>query len=137
MWKKKQWICSFIVLFILILGMWVDEVKADSTFLFPKTQTFSMKKMSSAVLSDIDIESTEILCTYNVISSRQISAHLIHSKRVIKLSMVFLCRAIFAFLLSNFYTTAQVMDYPIQDTQTVVLNYIHNTDGKKEFAFVC
>ena len=152
MYKNKQWIYSFIVLFILILGMWVDEVKADSSFLCSKTQIVSMQEkfiqklsvpkdfqleMSDAVISDVAIEPTEILCTRNVASSRQISAHLIYSKRVIKLSMIFLYMAIFAFLRSNFYTTAQVMESKIQDIQTVVLNYIHNIDGKKEASLFC
>ena len=152
MCKNKRWICNFIVLFILISGMWVDEVKADSIFLSLKTQMFSVQEnfvqeisaddvlkqeMPSAVLSDIAVESTEILCSRNVVSSRQISAHLIYSKRVVKLSMIFLCMVIFAFLLSNFYTTEQVMDDKIQDTQTVVLNYIHNIDGKKEVSLFC
>ena len=132
MLKNKEWICKFIALFILISGMWVDEVvdivKADSFFLCPKLEV-SAERME--VLSDKDLTNTEILCTRSTISGGQIAAQILNNKRIIKLTMLFLCVAVFALLLSNFYTAERVAEIPILCTQTAVLNYIHNTDGKK------
>lgn len=142
MFKNKRWICIFIALFILISGMWIDQVKADSVFLCPKTESVGLirelsgtcsqiTKEPDSVISDVVIEPTQILCTRNTISSQQIAAQIVNSKRVIKLSMIFLCVAVFALLLSNFYAAERVTEYPTLCMRTVVLNYIHNTDGKK------
>lgn len=131
MFKNKKWIRIFIVLFILILGMWIDEVKADSVFLCPKTGTVGALEATAPVISDVAIEPTQILCTHNTISSQQIAAQIINNKRIIKLSIMFLCVAVFALLLSNFYTAERAAELPILCTQTAVLNYIHNADGKK------
>ena len=135
--KNKKWICIFIAVVILIAGMWVDEVKADSVFLCPKSNNVvSLNGLSDVynrhmVLSDVEIVPAQILCTRNTINSRQMIARIINSKKVIKLSMFFLCVAIFALLLSHFYTAERVIEYPKLCMRTVVLNYIHNTDGKK------
>ena len=133
--ENKKWICIFIAIVILISGMCVDEVNADSMFLSPKLTKLSYELSdnynSHTVLSDVEMESTQILCTRNTINSRQMIARIINNKKVIKLSMIFLCVAIFALLLSHFYTTERMIAYPKLCMQTVVLTYIHNTDGKK------
>ena len=133
--KNKKWICIFIAIVILISGMWVDEVKADSIFSSSKLTELSYELSDNysghTVLSDVEIEPTQILCTRNTISSRQIIAQIINNKKVIKLSMIFLCIAVFALLLSNFYMAERMIEYPKLCMRTVVLSYIHNTDGKK------
>lgn len=137
MFKNKNWICIFIALFILISGMWFDEVKADSVFLCPKSKDvllsgeLSDTYSNQEVLSEMSIEPAQVLCTSSNISSQQIAAQIINSKREIKLSMIFLCVAVFGLLLSNFYAAERVIEYPTLRMWTVVLNYIHNTDGKK------
>ena len=92
--KNKKWICIFIAVFILISGMWVDEVKADSIFLSPKLTKLSYELSDNysghTVLSDVEIEPTQILCTRNNISSRQIIAQIINSKKVRNVIMQFL-----------------------------------------------
>ena len=131
MLKNKQWICNFIALIILLTGMCVDEVKADSIFLCPQTAVITSLETVDAVLTDVDVEPTELLCTRNAVTSSQIAAQITNSRRTIKLSMVFLCIAVFSLLLSNFYATERVAEFPRLSTQIAVLNYIHSTDGKK------
>lgn len=131
MLKNKQWICNLIALIILISGMCTIEVKADSVFLYPQTAVVTCLEVADEVISSVDVQVTEILCTRNTASSCQIVAQITNSRKVIKLSMVFLCVAVFSLLLSNFYTTERVVAFPRLGARTVVLNYIHNTDGKK------
>lgn len=131
MLKNKQWICNLIALIILISGMCIDEVKADSVFLCPEIVAEESIGLTGEVLSEVDVEPTEILCTRNSITSSQIAAQITNSRRVIKLSMVFLCIAVFSLLLSNFYAAERAAEFPRLSTRTAVLNYIHNTDGKK------
>lgn len=129
--KNKQWIINLIVLVILLSGMCFDEVRADSVFTYPEASVITYHEAADEVISDVDMQVTEILCTRNTVSSSQIAAQIINSRKETKLSMVFLCVAILSLLLSNFYTTESVVQFPELGTRTVVLNYIHNTDGKK------
>lgn len=131
MFKNKKWICNFIALFILLTGMCVDEVKADSVFLRQKAAEVSGIGMAVTVLSEVDVEPTEILCTRNSVTGSQIVAQITSGKRTIKLSTAFLCMVVFSLLLSNFYQTERVTEFPKLYARTVVVNYIHNTDGKK------
>lgn len=131
MFKNKQWICNLIALIILLTGMCMDEVKADSIFARPQTAVLVNLETADAVLTGVDVEPTELLCTRNAITSSQIVAQITNGRRTIKLSMIFLCVAVFSLLLSNFYATERIPEFPRLSARTAVLNYIHNTDGKK------
>lgn len=139
MCKNKQWIFNLIALIILLTGMCVDEVKADSVFLCPGTAVITESGTAAgvnqgtidAVISNVSVEPKELLCTRNSITSSQIAAQIVNCRRSIKLSIVFLCVAVFSLLLSNFYTVERVEEFPRLSERTAVLNYIHNTDGKK------
>ena len=131
MLKNKQWIWNFIAMLILLTGMCFDEVKADSAFLSPQTVVFMGVETADAVLTEAQIETTELLCVRNSISSSQIAAQITSARKTIKLSMVFLCVAVFSLLLSNFYTAERVVEYPRLSVRTAILKFIHNTDGKK------
>lgn len=131
MFRSKQWVCNFIALIILISWMCVDEVKADSIFCYPQTMSLAGEAVSTILLEVDDIEPTEMMCTRNATTSRQIVAQITNNKRVIKLSMALVAVTVLTLLLSNFYTTERVTEFLQLDTRTVVLTYIHNTDGKK------
>lgn len=131
MFKNKQWICNFIALVILLTGMCLDEVKADSIFLCPQTAVITGLETADTVLTDVDVKPTELLCTRNSITSSQIAAQITNIRRTIKLSMTFLCVAVFSLLLSNFYRAERIVEFPRLSTRTAVLRFIHNTDGKK------
>ena len=132
MFKNKQWMYNLIALIILLTGMCVDEVKADSVFLCPKaTAVVVGLETAEAVISDVDIEPTQLLCTRNSITSSQIAAQITSIRRTVKLSMIFLCVAVFSLLLANFYTVERIALFPRLSERTAVICYIHNTDGKK------
>lgn len=131
MFKNKQWICNLIALIILLTGMCTCEVKADPVFVCPQTAVITGTEAADSVLTEVGVEPTELLCTRNATTSSQIVAQITNSKRTIKLSMVFLCVSIFSFLYSNFYAVEGVVEYLQPGARTVVVNYIHNTDGKK------
>ena len=132
MTKNKQWLCKFIVLFILLVGMCDVEVKADSIFVSPQTLTaITQEETSGAVLTETRPESVDILCTRNTITGSQIITQLTNGRRIIKLSMIFLCITIYGLLLSNFYGTERIAEFPRLRVRTAVIHYIHNTDGKK------
>ena len=129
MTKSKQWLCKLIVFFILLVGMCDKEINADSIFLYP--QILMNDQNASEVLSEAEIEPTELLCIRNTVTGNQIIMHLTNSKRTIKLSMIFLCITVYCLLLSNFYKVERIEEFPRLSMQNTVLAYIHNIDGKK------
>ena len=131
MFKNKQWICNFIALIILLAGVCVDEVKADSIFCYPQSAFLSADTVYAMISEVDDVEPTEMLCTRSSTTSHQIVAQIANSKRVLKLSMMFVSVTVLSLLLSNFYTTERIIEFLQLDTRTVVLTYIHNADGKK------
>ncbi|MBQ8278788.1 MAG: hypothetical protein IJZ23_03010 [Roseburia sp.] len=131
MLNKKQWFYNLITLIVLISGMCVDEVRADSVFACPNVSVISYIEVTDAVISEPEVQVTELLCTRNTISNGHIIAQIMNGKREIKLSMLFLCMAVFSLLLSNFYTAERVVEIQKNGIRTVVLDYIHNADGKK------
>ena len=132
MLRNRQWIGNFIALFILLTGMCVDEVKADSVFLRPQTTAVVVNlERTDAVISDVDIEPAQLLCTRNSVTGSQVAAQITSTRRTIKLSMLLLCVAVFSLLLSNFYTVERIAEFPCSSERAAVIHYIHNTDGKK------
>ena len=132
MFKNKQWICNFIALIILLTGMCAGEVRADSFFLCPQSTAFvSDLEMTDAVISDVDIEPIQLLCTRNSISGSQIAAQITGVRRTVKLSMLWVCIAVFSLLLSNFYTAERIVEFLCLNERSAVIHYIHNIDGKK------
>ena len=131
MFRNKQWICNFIAVVILLTGMCVDEVRADSVFLCPQNTVAIGVETVDAVFADAEVEPMQLLCACNSVTSSQIAAQLTNVRRTIKLSMVFLCVAVFSLLLSNFYTAERIVEIPHLSASTAVLMFIHNTDGKK------
>lgn len=131
MLQNKQWIFNFIALLILLTGMCVDEVRADSVFLCPQMSYIVADEMPEAVLTEAGAEPKELICTRTEITGSQIADYIANSRRTVKLSMIFLCMTVFSLLLSHFYTVARIVEFPELSIRTAVLRYIQNTDGKK------
>lgn len=127
MLQNKQWIFNFIALLILLTGMCVDEVRADSVFEYPQSASVIDADMSA----DVKTEAVTFLCVRNSVAGNQIAAQITTERKTIKLSVVFLCVAVFSLLLSNFYAVEHIAKFPRLSVRTAVLTYIHNTDGKK------
>lgn len=135
--KSKRWICKFIVLFLFITGMCFDEVKADSVFVCTiitesaaKIQTFSEKE-SVSVYRDNDADATEMLVARSTSDTQQLIAPISTGKRTLKLFVALIYITALMLLLSNPYGMAYIAQMPERVCKTIVVNYIHNTDGKK------
>ena len=132
MLNKKQWICKFIALFIFLTGMCFEEVKADSAFvctIIP--ETVSYVQAADTIDSDMEVYAAEALVARNTSATHQIVCPMTSGKRDGKLSVVLLYVTALWLLLSDFYAATYIAQIPERVCKTVVVNYIHNTDGKK------
>ena len=130
--KSKQWICKFIVLFIFITGMCFEEVKADSVFVCTLNPSIDSYIQSSDA-DDIEVEhsTVEVIATRSSSNGRQIVHPMTTGKKGLRLSVALLYVVVLDLLLSNSYATSFVLAIPERMCKTSVVNYIHNTDGKK------
>ena len=135
--KSKQWMCKFIVLFIFITGMCFEEIKADPVFVCTiiSEQTLSQQDTSEEeqmmLCLDESNDVTQILAARSTSSTQQLIAPMTNGKRTVKLSVVLIYVIAFWLLLSNSYARSYVTQLPERVCKTIVVNYIHNTDGKK------
>lgn len=136
--KSRPWICKFIVLFLFITGMCFEEVKADSVFAC--TIISSQDKAKSevaqagkkvAVYREKELEVTETIAARSTANTQQIIASISNAKKSLKLSIAIIYVTVLGLLLSNSYVMAYIAQLPERVCRTIVVNYIHNTDGKK------
>ena len=135
--KSKQWICKFIVLFIFITGMCFEEIKADSVFVCAivaediVNHKMYTEKDSMSIYLDAETEVTETIVARSTVSTQQLIAPMTNGKRTLKLSVALIYVTAWMLLLSNSYAMAYIAQLPERVCKTIVVNYIHNTDGKK------
>ena len=70
---------------LFLTGMCIDEVKADSIFVCPQTAVIIGTETADAVLSEADVEVTEILCARTTGTGSQIAAQITNGRRTVKL----------------------------------------------------
>lgn len=142
MFRNKQWIFNFIALLILLTGMCVDEVRADSVFTCLRRSDILTQTSDGLLVAEKDVmpdtvflktatATKSLICTRTEEVGSRITAQIITERKTIRLSVAFLCIAVFSILLSNFYAVEHIAEVSRFGVQTTVLAYIHNTDGKK------
>ena len=130
--KSKQWICKFIVLFIFMTGMCFEEIKADSVLACAVISDVSMY-IQTIDADDVEIEAgaAEMLVSPSSSIGRQIVHPMTAGKRTLRLSVAILYVTTLIWLLFNSNATSVILQIPERMCKTIVVNYIHNTDGKK------
>ncbi len=131
--KKGKHIISFILaLSMLLSGMCFEYTKADS---FLEYASFNGAEASiepcHTAISHGEICTSEMLGIRNVSNVRQFVNRSICTRRVVRASLELFGADDRLHLYSDFYTAAGSIQYPKLCLQAVVLNYIHNKDGKK------
>ena len=138
--KSKQWICKFIVLFIFISGMCFEDVKADSAFVCTMITSqakdaVNVESMQNgekiAVYMEKELEVTETIVARSTTNTQQVIASFSNGRKVLKLSIAIIYVTALSLLLSNSYARFYITQFSECVCKTIVVNYIHNTDGKK------
>lgn len=138
--KSKQWICKFIVLFLFITGMCSNEVRADSVFVCTIISDYAKNAVSArsmqndekiAIYMEEELEVAELLVARSSTNTQQVIASISNGKKTLKLSVAIIYVAALGLLLSNSYAMSYITQLPECICKTIVVKYIHNTDGKK------
>ena len=129
--KNRQWICKFIVLFVLISGVCFEHIKADTFFEYA-----FWNSPGTYLQTGEETIGDAMACTVETLGVRTAILHqtvgrLTNARRELKPSVAFLCVVAGWQLLSYFFTTEQFEQLPLFFSASVVVDYIHSTDGKK------
>ncbi len=128
--KNKQWISFFIALFILVSGMCLECITAD-------TLAFCTKKEESTFVSiyrpsiSVEARTEELERGGSTVSIQRMSNQTQQIRRTLRVIYNYLCKVDSETLSNKFYTTEETLILSKQDFGAVVASYIHNTDGKK------
>ena len=139
--KSRQWICKLIVLFIFISGMCLEEIKADPVFVCTavcseisenESALTGQEQKSISVYMEKETEVTEMIVARNTTNIQQIIASISNGKRTLKLSVALIYVTVLGLLLSISNRMSYEMWLPGCMNKTIVVKYIHSTDGKKK-----
>ncbi|MDD3361171.1 MAG: hypothetical protein PHW34_05800 [Hespellia sp.] len=132
--QKKKVLCMILLLSIVFSAICFKSVKTD-VFGVSNSENHSAfhYQIGSDRLSDVDISTTEMMGTRGISTSsiQESISKTAPTERAIRLTAVFFCALLLYWGLSIFYFTANLVITDDKRYVAVLLNYIHNQDGKK------
>ncbi len=131
--KYNAIICYILAVVMLLSGMCLENVEADSSFALTQTaQTASMIRSL-----DYEVLCNES-CTIKMLGIRDTVYALNASRRTnyrtdirVRASVILFCVDKYTQNFSSFHAAVNAIQFPELYSKTAVLNYIHNQDGKK------
>ena len=128
--RNKQWICYFIALFILLSGMCLETLNTD-------TVLFSVQQKESTFIQiynphpSFEARAEELSRTTYSSTIQRISNPTQQIRRNLRVvyELLYIVDAVSSS--DEFYITENALSLMKRGCSSVVVNYIHNTDGKK------
>lgn len=131
--RRKSFLCYMMAAMLLILGMYFEDIKADSFFSYVPAEkpAFYLSSFHGGV-SDAEACTAEMLGVHSSFHLQQLVNRCLSEKREVKNASVFWDKDISLQLLHCFCQPAtDFASFSGWCNKAVVLTYIHNTDGKK------
>lgn len=129
--EMRHWFCNFIALVVLVLGLCAFDTGAETVFACSKTELSSVP-CSKAAYEKVDArQNTDAICPTGFISTSQIAAQITNGRRVLRSLLQLFFAAVCALQLTGFYETGRVTEFTGLVGRFVVLDFIHDADGKK------
>lgn len=128
--RNKQWICCFIALFLLLSGLGLETMTTD-------TVLFSVRQKESTFIQiynphpSFEARAEELSRTTYSSTIQRMSYSSQQIRRNLRVVYELLCKVDEVGLSDKFYMTEEVLAFVKQGCSSVVVNYIHNMDGKK------
>lgn len=129
--QRRRFFGTLLIILFILSEMYLGEAKAD--FLF---EYMSPGQVQSRMVSQDAVICNDHFCTVEMMSGRGISfveqAVVRPGFRAgVRLSLILLYAAAVLFFFSLFHAAVYTIQSSELYSKTVVLNYIHNQDGKK------
>lgn len=130
---KKQSICLILAILVFLSGIWCENSITDSFMEYA-----AMGESSPHILFDGDAVTEAQLCTEEMLNVRthvgllQLAGRFLHPTRRARLAYDLLCPDHLLSAEGKFFTGSEKMHFFIQCPEELVVNYIHQSDGKKK-----
>lgn len=130
--RNKRMLCFILTICMLCAGMYFESTKVDSLALrTPVNHVHSVIRPCEETISVGDVCTKELLCARHESLVQQAAVRRASGRNVIRITSGLLAIALAEHPFSNFYTAEDRVEFQKLHTETVILSYIHNTDGKK------
>ncbi len=130
--KKQRCICVLIAYFVLVSGMYFENIKVDSAFVCAPTET------TNAYVFSLDTGHTATeACTTEMLGVRQgagfqeFSARFANQRKDTKIASDDRGQSIIALKNGVSYAILEKIEQISEFQEKLVTNYIHKSDGKK------
>lgn len=139
MWhQRKRIACYIVAIFVFLSGMCLVNTRAHSLLLFDSNTSFSYQTgatltgVNEVSISNTDAATTEVQNIRTESSTgQQVWRNLLNRREMrLALALLFICAAVPQSVL-KFLLTEGAMQLPKLQSNTVILTFIHNTDGEK------
>lgn len=128
--KNKQWICYLIALFLLLSGLGLETMTLDTALFSVQQKESTFIQIYNPHLS-FEARAEELSrATYSSTIQRMSNSNQL-IRRNLRVIYELLCKVDEAGLSDKFYMTEDILAFAKQGCSSVVVNYIHNMDGKK------
>ena len=132
-YRNQKIICLFLAVFILISGIGVRMVKADSIFVSSAVkENDSCISSIATFLVENELCATELIAVKSTSHVRQMAGKIPYGHKDVKASFHALCSDMVSGFFSIFFTAVHAVQFQELYSRQTVLNYIHNKDGKKD-----
>ena len=129
--RNHKWICLFLAIVIMISGICLEKIPADSFFSCSHSNTIAK---SDGILRDVSAYKTETLSQREVLSSLRTAKRETRRNQVRTGFQTGFCVSYAEFLPQNFQSN-QAAELDTRDCEgsssVAILSYIHNQDGEK------
>lgn len=129
--KRNNIFCMLIILLVSILGMYFEDIKADSVFACTSTETTNLYFSDRNSVTDAQACTTEMLGIRKNVVTGQFAIRFMNQRRDTKLSQNYLCQNIFSVKEGESYASLEEVPLVSGSGDELVANYIHKSDGKK------
>lgn len=129
--RNQKWICLLLVIAVMISGICLEKITADSYFSCKQTSTIAK---ADSILKDVSACRIETLSQREVLSSFRMAKRELRRNQIRIIYQSGLCLSNAEFLPQNFQTKQEARENNINcknSCSAAILSYIHNQDGEK------
>lgn len=130
--NKDKWICMVMIVFVFIAGVYGINLKNDSiSVCAPMQTTNSYDSSINAVITNTEIGTTEMIGICDNTNQEQFAIRFQNQNRDTKIFLDFLYQVITSQKEEQSYASVKKIQIVSKIQDTLVINYIHEIDGKK------
>lgn len=130
--KRNEWIGMLMIVLVLIAGVYGSNAKVASLSMCAPVQTTNSYRSSiDAVITNMEMGTIEMIGICDNTNQEQLAIRFQNQNRDTKIFLDFLYQVITSQKEEQSYASVKMIQIVSKIQDTLVINYIHEIDGKK------